>query len=44
MTGITYYNTKVSYTCDVARKFENMSSGETNSSAIPLYTTQVVLP
>jgi len=43
MTGFTVYNTKVSYTCDVARIFENISAGESNNSAVPFYLTQVAL-
>ena len=39
MTGMANYNYKVSYSCDVARKFENVYASDTNSTV--LYDTQV---
>jgi hypothetical protein len=36
----TPYNTKVTYTCAIARKFENLTAGDTNRT-VPLYDKQV---
>ena len=38
--GTTRYNTKVTYTCDVARKFKNLTALD-NNNTLDLYDTQV---
>jgi len=39
LSGTANYNTKVTYTCDVARRFENLSASDANTTV--LYDTQV---
>jgi len=42
LTGVTRFNSKVKYTCDVARKFENVTASGNNGSVV-LYDTQVLM-